>query len=84
MIEIKIISATPGANTRQQILQIIQSRDTGITVKEISKMINRPRSMIQVCLRNLIASKAIITRQNKAGVGLIYYPKEVQAIKKAS
>ncbi len=75
MIEITIISSTPGISTREQILQIIQARNTGITIKEISKLINRPVSMIQVCLKDLIASKAIFSRKNKVGVGLIYYPK---------
>ena len=75
MIEIKIISATPGISTREKILQIIQARSTGVTIKEISKIINRPISMIQVCLKDLISSKDIFTRKNKVGVGLIYYPK---------
>ena len=75
MIEIKIISGTPGINTRERILELIQSRSTGITIKEICKLINRPISMIQICLKELIADKAIFTRKNKVGVGLIYYPK---------
>ena len=74
MIKINIISATPGISTEEQILQLIQARKTGITVKEIRKILNRPISMIQVYLKELIASKAIVTRKNKAGVGLIYYP----------
>ena len=76
MIKIDIISATPGISTEEQILQLIQARKTGITVKEIRKTLNRPISMIQICLKQLIASKAVITRKNKAGVGLIYYPSE--------
>ena len=76
MIEINIISATPGISTQEQILELIQARHTGITVKEIKRILNRPISMIQVCLKDLIASKAIFSRQNKAGVGLIYYPNE--------
>jgi hypothetical protein len=76
VIKINIISATPGISTEEQILQLIQARKTGITVKEIRKIINRPISMIQVCLKQSIASKAIVTRKNKAGVGLIYYPSE--------
>ena len=75
MIKIKIISGTPGINTRERILELIQSRSTGITIKEICKLINRPISMIQICLKELIADKAIFTRKNKVGVGLIYYPK---------
>ena len=75
MIEINIISSTPGISTHEQILQIIQARNTGITIKEISKIVNRPVSMIQVCLKDLISSEDIFTHKNKVGVGLIYYPK---------
>lgn len=75
MIQINIISATPGISTQEQILQLIQSRTTGITIKEIGKAINRPISMIQICLKDLLADKAIFSRKNRAGVGLIYYPK---------
>ena len=74
MIQINIISATPGITTHEQILQLIQSRTTGITIKEIGRLINRPISMIQICLKDLLADKAIFSRKNRAGVGLIYYP----------
>ena len=74
MIKINIISATPGISTQEQILQIIQARETGTTIKEIKQILNRPISMIQVHLKELIAAKVIFTRKNKAGVGLIYYP----------
>ena len=76
MIEINIISATPGISTQERILELIKAQHTGITVKEIRRILNRPISMIQLCLKDLIASKAIFTRKNKAGVGLIYYPNE--------
>ncbi|MEM8722647.1 MAG: winged helix-turn-helix domain-containing protein [Cyanobacteria bacterium P01_G01_bin.39] len=75
MIKINIISSTPGITTQEQILQIIQARETGITIKEIKQILNRPISMIQVHLKELIAAKAIFTHKNKAGVGLIYYPR---------
>lgn len=83
MIQIKIISATPGVSTHEQILEIIQARSTGITIREISKIINRPISMIQVCLKDLISSKDIFTHKNKVGVGLIYYPSKARVIKRA-
>jgi predicted transcriptional regulator len=82
VIQIKIISATPGVSTREQILGIIQTRSTGITIKEISKIINRPISMIQVCLKELISSKDIFTHQNKVGIGLIYYPISTRLLKR--
>jgi predicted transcriptional regulator len=76
VIEIKIINASPGMSTQEQVLQLVQTRKTGITIKEIKRILNRPISMIQIHLRELIADKVIITHKNKAGVGLIYYPKE--------
>ncbi|MGF1540707.1 MAG: winged helix-turn-helix transcriptional regulator [Pleurocapsa sp.] len=80
MIGIKIINATPGPDTTEQILTIIQAQNTGITIKEISKSINRPVSMIQICLKKLISSKDIFVRKNKTGSGLIYYPRKVSKI----
>ncbi|WP_081942911.1 winged helix-turn-helix transcriptional regulator [Myxosarcina sp. GI1] len=76
MIAIKIISPTPGPNTTEQILEIIQAHSTGITIKQISDRVQRPISMIQVCLKNLISAKQIYARQNKMGVGSIYYPRQ--------
>lgn len=74
VIQIQIIRATPGITTQEQVLQLIEERKTGITIKEIKRILNRPISMIQIHLKELIADKAIITHKNKAGVGLIYYP----------
>ncbi|MEM6611795.1 MAG: winged helix-turn-helix domain-containing protein [Cyanobacteria bacterium P01_C01_bin.72] len=74
MIEINIISATPGISTQERVLKLVQARKTGITIKEIKRILNRPISMIQIHLQELIAAKAIVTHKNKAGVGLIYYP----------
>lgn len=76
MIGIKIINPTPGPDTTEQILALIEANATGITIKEISKKLNRPVSMIQVCLKKLILSKHIFTHKNKTGVGLIYYPRK--------
>ncbi len=75
MIKINIISPTPGISTQERILQIIQARKTGITIKGIKQILNRPISMIQIHLKELIAEKAIFTRRNRAGAGLIYYPR---------
>ena len=74
VIEIQIISASPGMSTQEQVLDLIRTRRTGITIKEIKRILNRPISMIQIHLKELIADKAVITRKNRAGVGLIYYP----------
>jgi predicted transcriptional regulator len=76
VIGIKIINPIPGPNTSETILEIIKKRQTGITIKEICRMVNRPVSMVQVCLKTLISSKSIYARKNKTGVGLIYYPRQ--------
>jgi predicted transcriptional regulator len=80
VIGIKIISATPGPDTTEEILTLVQAQSTGITTKEIARSLNRPISMIQICLKNLISSKDIFARKNKTGSGLIYYPRKPQKI----
>lgn len=77
MIGIKIINATPGPTTSDLILEFIRKRTTGTTLKEICHSLNRPVSMVQVCLKNLISAKYILVRKSKTGVGLIYYPRKI-------
>jgi hypothetical protein len=77
VIAIKIIRPTPGPNTTERVLEIVREQSTGITIKQISDRIQRPVSMIQVCLKQLISTKQIYARQNKMGVGSIYYPREI-------
>lgn len=74
MTKIKIINAISGKNTTQQILEKIQISQDGITIRELSKSLNRPVSMLQICLKNLIALKQISVRKSKADLSLIYYP----------
>lgn len=74
MIYIKIITPTPGLNTQEIVLQIIEKRETGITIKEMSQKVNRPVSMLQVCLKQLISAKKILARKSKVSGNLIYYP----------
>ncbi len=65
MTTIKIISATPGPSTTEQILELIKSQSTGMTIKEISSQINRPVSMLQVYLKQLVSSKQICARKSQ-------------------
>ncbi|ELS02247.1 hypothetical protein Xen7305DRAFT_00019600 [Xenococcus sp. PCC 7305] len=74
MTYLKIISATPGLTTQEEILKIVQEQATGITIKQLSKTLNRPVSMLQVCLKQLIFSKQIYSKQSKTGHSIIYYP----------
>jgi predicted transcriptional regulator len=72
---IKIITSRPGIKTSEKILQIIKDRETGITIRQLSEMINRPVSMLQVCLNQLTLSKQISAKQSKVSRNLIYYPR---------
>lgn len=74
MIDIKIITATPGINTQEKLSQIIEERKTGITIKEMSQKINRPVSMLQICLKQLTSAKKVRAIKSKVSNNLIYYP----------
>ncbi|MGK7894068.1 MAG: winged helix-turn-helix domain-containing protein [Xenococcus sp. (in: cyanobacteria)] len=74
MTHLKIISATPGLTTQEEILKIIQERTTGITTKQLSKILNRPVSMLQICLKRLITSKQIYSKKSRTSHSIIYYP----------
>ncbi len=78
MTNLKIINATPGPRTVEQILELIQTRATGITLRELSRSLNRPRSMIQVCLKQLISEGRVCVHKNKTGMSLIYYPNKTE------
>ena len=71
----KIIKARPGKNTTERILELIQNNPEGITVKELSNQLNRPVSMVQICLKTLKSSKQVYCRKNNNNMSLIYYPK---------
>ncbi|MDB9426250.1 winged helix-turn-helix domain-containing protein [Microcystis aeruginosa CS-564/01] len=63
-LAIKIISPTKGLNTSAQIFELMQFYPQGITVQELSQRLNRPVSMLNLCLRSLVASKKIVAKKN--------------------
>lgn len=71
----KIIKARPGKNTTERILELIQNNPEGITIKELSNQLNRPVSMVQICLKTLKSSKQVYCRKSNNKMSLIYYPK---------
>lgn len=70
---IKIISATPGFNTTEKILDIISHYPQGITTKELSEQLNRPVSMVNSCLKYLMNTKLIYARLDQPKQHWIYY-----------
>ena len=71
-MEIRILTPTPGKTTTERILELIQNHPQGLTIGELQQQLNRPVSMLQICLRGLIADKLI--KKRKQGMQLVYYP----------
>ncbi|WP_310482697.1 helix-turn-helix transcriptional regulator [Chamaesiphon sp. VAR_48_metabat_403] len=67
-----IVEITPdfsSLTTTDRLLASIRDRPDGITVKELADKLNRPISMLQICLKILIASRKVaIKRQNAVTV----------------
>ncbi len=73
MPNLQIIIATSGLTTTDKILEIIETYPDGISVTEISKEINRPVSMILICLKKLIAHKLVQVKFSQNRTQRIYY-----------
>ncbi|MBD2395807.1 winged helix-turn-helix domain-containing protein [Cyanobacterium aponinum FACHB-4101] len=59
MARIKFIKSRGGLTTTERILQIIQENPKGLTLKSLKQEINRPVSMLNICLKTLIQTKQI-------------------------
>ncbi len=69
---IRILIPTPGKTTTERVLEHIQLHTQGMTIGELQQQLNRPVSMLQICLKGLIADKLI--KKRKQGMQFIYYP----------
>jgi DNA-binding transcriptional regulator YiaG len=69
-----IIEITPdfsSPTTTDRLLESIRDRPDGLTIKELSDTLNRPISMLQICLKILIASKKVAVRQQAKGLQIV-------------
>jgi len=66
-----IVEITPdfsSLTTTDRLLESIAQSPDGVTIKELADTLNRPISMLQICLKILIASqKVAIKQQNRGG-----------------
>nr|WP_071943887.1 hypothetical protein [Crocosphaera chwakensis] len=60
-----IIKARPGLTTNQKILELLAKYPDGLTVKQLSDLLNRPISMIQSCLKLLVSGKKVTTTNQR-------------------
>lgn len=57
----------PGLTTTDRLLESIQHHPEGLTIRQLADRLNRPISMIQICLKNLISSQKVAIRQQNNG-----------------
>jgi DNA-binding transcriptional regulator YiaG len=61
-----IVEITPdfsSLTTADRLLELLGDRPDGITIKELSDTLNRPISMLQICLKIAIASRKVAVKQ---------------------
>ncbi|MGI0479936.1 hypothetical protein ACN4EE_04015 [Geminocystis sp. CENA526] len=72
MVNIIFIEARGGLTTSETLLQVINQNPQGLTLKQLSNTINRPVSMINICLKQLSSKKQVIIRLR--GMQKLIYP----------
>ena len=80
MAIIEITPDSPSLTTTDRLLESIYNHPDGLTIKELAETLNRPVSMLQICLKVLIASRKVVVRQHDHGQQLakVYMSKPEQ------
>jgi DNA-binding transcriptional regulator YiaG len=78
-----IVEITPdfsSLTTTDRLLESIAQSPDGVTIKELADTLNRPISMLQICLKILIASQKVAIKQQDRGGQLakVYVLKSVK------
>jgi DNA-binding transcriptional regulator YiaG len=69
-----IVEITPdfsSLTTTDRLLESIRDRPDGVTIQELADTLNRPISMLQICLKILIASKKVAVRMQTNGQQIV-------------
>ena len=77
MAIIELTPDFPGSTTTDRLLESICNHPDGLTIKQLAERLNRPISMLQICLNILIASRKVAIRQQNNGPqsAKVYIPK---------
>lgn len=67
MAIIEITPDLPSLTTTDRLLESIENHPDGLTIKQLADILNRPISMLQICLKILIASRKVAVRQINHG-----------------
>jgi DNA-binding transcriptional regulator YiaG len=79
---IEITPHFPSPTTTDRLLELIHNHPDGLTIKELADTLNRPISMLQICLKILTASRKVAIKQSNQGQQLakvyISKPEKIQ------
>jgi DNA-binding transcriptional regulator YiaG len=64
---IEITPDLPSLTTTDRLLELIYNHPNGLTIKQLADTLNRPVSMLQICLKILTASRKVAVRQHHNG-----------------
>ncbi len=67
MAIIELTPDFPSLTTTDRLLESIHHHPEGLTIRQLADRLNRPISMIQICLNILIASRKVAIRQQNNG-----------------
>ena len=67
MAIIELTPDFPGSTTTDRLLESIRNHPEGLTIRQLADRLNRPVSMLQICLKILIASQKVAIRQQNNG-----------------
>ncbi len=67
MAIIELTPDFPSLTTADRLLESIRNHPEGLTIRQLADRLNRPISMLQICLKILIASRKVAIRQQNNG-----------------
>ncbi len=72
----------PSSTTIDRLLDLIQQHPDGLTIKQLADALNRPISLVQICLKTPIVSQSVTCKQHNNGQQLakVYIARPDQAI----
>jgi hypothetical protein len=78
MATIKLISGSGGLATTETLLHLINQHPEGSTLKQLSQIINRPVSMINLCLKTLLSQKQVRVRLSQNKMQRLIFPQSLK------
>jgi DNA-binding transcriptional regulator YiaG len=72
----------PSSTTIDRLLDLIQDHPEGLTIKQLANLLNRPISMVQICLKTPVVSQSVTFRPQNNGQQLakVYIARPDQAV----